>query len=48
MVVLVHEQRLNQRRLTVGSDGLELTFVFNKIMQRKGVGVDKLCLGEQL
>ena len=28
--------------------GIELTLIFNEIMQRKGVGVDKLCLGEQL
>jgi hypothetical protein len=48
MVVLVHEQRLNKWRLIVGSDGLELPFVFNEIMLRKGIGVDKWGLGKQL
>ena len=48
MVVLVHEQRLNQWRLTIGLDGSELPFVFNKKMLGKRIGIDKRGLGEQL
>jgi hypothetical protein len=48
MVVLVHEQRLNQWRLTIGLDGFKLPFVFNEKMLGKGVGVNKWRLGEQL
>jgi hypothetical protein len=48
IVVLVHEQRLNQWRLTIGLDGFELPFVFNKKMLGKRIGIDKRGLGEQL
>ena len=47
MVVLVHEQRLNQWSLTIGLDGFELPFVFNKKMLWKGICIDKRGLGNE-
>ena len=48
MVVLVHKQRLNKWRLTIGSDGFKLTLIFNEIMLGKGVGINKWSLGLKL
>jgi hypothetical protein len=46
VTIFVNQFKLRSRRkFTVG---IELTFVFNEIMLRKGVGVNKWRLGEQL